>query len=77
MDGKTDYIIYGTGTRKSMGRSAASIIYTLYIQQADVFLANKDIINLEGGAQESSDWSAPEPWSCTLGLGFSNSDIDM
>ena len=52
-------------------------IYTLYIQQADVFLANKDIINLEGGAQESSDWSAPEPGSWTLGLGFSNSDIDI
>ena len=51
-------------------------IYTLYIQQADVFLANKDIINLEGGAQESSDWSAPEPGSWTRGLGFSNVRIN-
>ena len=65
------------GTRKSKVGAQLLYIYTLYIQQTDVFLANKDIINLEGGAQESSDWSAPEPGSWTLGLGFSNPDIDI
>ena len=55
MDGKTDYMEQEQG--KARVGAQLLYIYTLYIQQTDVFLANKDIINLEGGAQESSDWT--------------------